>query len=57
MHTALKHGLTIKYKKEQAQTPKTDKDGTKFTQQVLGTFLYYARAVDPTMMVLMPEKA
>ena len=27
------------------------KEGKKYIQQVLGTFLYYARAVDPTMLV------
>ena len=28
-----------------------DKDDKKFVQQVTGTFLYYARALDSTMMV------
>ena len=28
-----------------------DKDGKKFVQQVTGTFQYYARAVDSTMLV------
>ena len=28
-----------------------DKDDKKFVQQVTGTFLYYARAVDSTMLV------
>ena len=28
-----------------------DKDGKKFVQQVTGTFLYYEKAVDSTMLV------
>ncbi|KAL7521776.1 hypothetical protein ACHAWF_000294, partial [Thalassiosira exigua] len=31
-------------------TPKLDKEGKKFIQQVCGKFLFYGRAVDPTLL-------
>ena len=34
-----------------------DKDGTQFVQQFTGTFLYYARAVDSTMLVTLSALA
>ena len=37
--------------KEEDTTPKLNKHKTKFVQQVTGTFLYYACAVDPIMLV------
>ena len=45
------YGRTIQHAKEEDTTPKLDKNKLNFVQQVTGTFLYYARAVDPTMMV------
>jgi hypothetical protein len=32
-------------------SPQLDKKGTQHVQAVSGTFLYYARAVDPTILV------
>ena len=50
-HTRPVYDVTIQYKKEQDTTPLLDKEGKTFVQQVTGTFLYYARAVDPTNLV------
>ena len=44
-------GATIQYAKEVYTSKKLDDDGKKFIQQVTGIFLYYARAVDPTILV------
>ena len=46
-------GRTVQHAKEEDTSPKLDKEGIKFVQQVTGTFLYYARAVDPTMLVVL----
>jgi hypothetical protein len=37
------------------ETPKLDKLGTKFVQSCVGSLLYYARAVDPTMLPAINE--
>ena len=50
-HTLPVYGHTVQHAKEEETTPRLDKEGTKFVQQDTGTFLYYARAVDPTMLV------
>ena len=50
-HAIPVYGRKIQHAKEEDTTPKLDKHKTKFVQQVTGTFLYYARAVYPTMMV------
>ena len=39
------------YAKEEDTSEPLSKEQTKFIQQVTGTFLYYARAVDHTMLV------
>ena len=44
-------GATIKYETAADTSNKLDDDGKKFRQQVTSTFLYYAQAVDPKMMV------
>jgi hypothetical protein len=36
-------------------SPKLDAKGTKFVQSCVGSFLYYARAVDPTMLPAINE--
>ena len=36
-------------------SPKLDKTGTLFVQSCIGSFLYYARAVDPTMLPAINE--
>ena len=50
-HVKRNYGSKIQYATEEDLTPKVDEEKTKFIQQVTGTFQYYARAVDPTMLV------
>lgn len=49
-HVPPKYGARLQYAKEADMTPLLPKEGKKFIQQVTGTFLYYARAVDLTML-------
>ena len=44
------YGAKIQYATKIDATPKVDEDKKKFIQQVTGTFLYYARAVNCTML-------
>ena len=44
-------GATIQYAKASDTSNKLDDNGKMFIQQVTGTFLYYARVVDPKMLV------
>jgi len=50
-HVLPVYGRTVQYAKELDTSPKVGEAEKKFIQQVTGTFLYYARAVDPTMLV------
>ena len=54
-HQPHKHVVPTYGQKTQYETvdesAKLDKAGKTYIQQVTGTFLYYARAVDPTMLV------
>ena len=50
-HTVPVYGSTIQYAKPEDTTELLDKAGKLFIQQVTGTFLYYARAVDGSMLV------
>ena len=50
-HVAPVYGATIHYAKNMDTSTKLGPEDTKFIQQVTGTFLYYARAVDATMLV------
>ena len=50
-HIEPTYGETIQYEKQEDLTLELDKEGKTFIQQVLGTFLYNARAVDPTMLM------
>ena len=45
------HGAKKQYAVRLASAALLDKDGKKCVQQVTGTFLYYARAVDSTILV------
>ena len=45
------YGAKQQYAPAEAEANELDKKGKLFVQQVLGTFLYYARAVDCTMLV------
>ena len=50
-HVIPTYGARIQFATKEDLTPKVDAEKTKFIQQVTGTFIYYARAVDPTMLV------
>ena len=50
-HTIPVFGATIQYTKAADMSNKLDDDDTHFIQQVTVTFLYYARAVDPKMLI------
>ena len=45
------YGAIIQYAKNIDTSTKLGPEHTKFIQQVIGTFLYYLRAVDTTMSV------
>ena len=49
-HVKPAYGQKVQYAVVDETAP-IDKEGKRFIQQVTGTFLYYARAVDPTMLV------
>jgi hypothetical protein len=49
-HTVPTYGATIQYAKDDDATSLLSKEEKKYIQQVLGTFLYYGRAVDSTML-------
>ena len=46
----IKYGAKKQYAKSESTAPKLDKEGKKFIQQVCGKFLFYGRAVDPTLL-------
>ena len=50
-HSIPTYGATIQYAKKADDSTKLNKQDKLFIQQVTGTFLYYARAVDSTMLV------
>ena len=49
-HVPQNYCATRQYAKHQDESPLLDKAGKKFVQEVCGTLLYYARAVDCTML-------
>ena len=52
MHTASRYGQKSNMRRIKIKCQRyVDKDSKTFIQQVIGNFLYYARAVDPTMLV------
>jgi len=50
-HAIPAYGQKIQYAADEDDSPKLGKEETKFIQQVAGTLLYYARAVDSTILV------
>ena len=50
-HSVPKYGANIQYAKKPDDSPLLNEQDKLFIQQVTGTFLYYARAVDSTMLV------
>jgi hypothetical protein len=56
-HTVPSYGATIQYSKNDDATKLLSKEEKKYIQQVLGTFLYYGRAVDSTMLTALSSIA
>ena len=60
-HTKPKYGQKVQYAKGADESPPLSKADKKFVQEVVGVFLYYARAVDLTVLTalgsLAPEQA
>ncbi len=52
-HTIPTYGATIQYAKAVDTTTPLSKDKKKYIQQVIGTLLYYGRAVDATILVVL----
>ena len=50
-HVPIIYGAKQQFAKDKDDAPEVSADDKLFVQQVLGTFLYYARAVDSTMLV------
>ena len=48
-----KYGATQQYSKQQYESPLLEKSGNKFIEEVCDTLLYYARAVDCTMLAVL----
>jgi Reverse transcriptase (RNA-dependent DNA polymerase) len=44
------YGASVQYAEPEDTSPPLDKRGTKLLQEVIGTFLFYGRAVDNTML-------
>ena len=49
-HNIPTYGAKVQYAEQSDESPKLDKAGIKYVQQVAGTLLYYGRAVDPTIL-------
>jgi hypothetical protein len=51
------YGATVQYEQEEDTSEQLDEAGKKRIQEILGTLLYYARAVDPTLLVTVSSLA
>ena len=49
-HVSPKFGTTIQYVEDEIESPTLSKEDTKYIQAVTGTLLYYARAINPTIL-------
>ena len=49
--TAPNYRVKTQYAEDEDKSPELNKEEIKIIQKVTGTFLYYAKAVDPTMLV------
>jgi hypothetical protein len=56
-HVPPKYGAKIQYAKPEDDSPPHSKEDKKFIKQVTGTFLFYARAVDSTMLTALSALA
>jgi hypothetical protein len=50
-HVATRYGAKTQYVEPVEESPPLDKEKQRYIQAVVGTLLYYSRAVDPTMLV------
>ena len=53
----IKYGAKTQFAEDEDTSPKLNKEDTKYIQEVTGTFLFYARAVDPTMLTALGSLA
>jgi hypothetical protein len=56
-HNIPAYGAKIQYAEQSDESPKLDKAGIKYVQQVAGTLLYYGRAVDTTILLALSSIA
>ena len=56
-HNPKQYGAKAQYAEPEDTSPKLSKEDKKFIQEVTGTFLFYARAVDPSMLVALGSLA
>jgi hypothetical protein len=56
-HNPIQYGSKAQYAEPVDDSPKLNKEDKRFIQEVTGTFLFYARAVDPTMLVALGSLA
>jgi hypothetical protein len=56
-HAPVKYREKVQYAAPVDNSPELDKAGKKFIQEVTGTFLFYARAVDATMLTALSSLA
>jgi hypothetical protein len=57
LHIKPTYGATAQYTKDVDTTPLLYKEGKKYIQEVIGTFLYYARCVNSTMLTALGSLA
>jgi hypothetical protein len=56
-HAPIQYGAKAQYAELLDTSPLLNKDDKRFIQEVTGTFLFYARVVDPTMLVALGSLA
>jgi hypothetical protein len=56
-HTIPQYGAKNQYAESQVESPLLNKEDTKHVQAVMGTLLYYARAVDSTILTALSSLA
>ena len=56
-HIPPKYGAKVQYAEPDDTSPPLNKEAKRFIQEVTGTFLYYARAIDSTMLTALSALA
>jgi hypothetical protein len=56
-HIPPKYGAKVQYNEPEDTSPQLNKEATRFIQEVTGTFLFYARAIDSTMLTALSTLA